>query len=167
MKMRTLAVIGVALLAGVAQAQQALSLSGRYHRDQPDFAEYPFGDGDLSYMVAWETHNEDALIQIGADVCPVFDDNEAVDYAVSPQFNLLLKDRIYRGGLGVLSTYTKGDDEDEWMDMYWQFLLGLSFELPAKLSLDAYAIYPFKDWGSLGDFGVDHIEYSAGLAWHF
>jgi hypothetical protein len=157
----------VALLAGPAWAESALSLSGRYHRDRTEFAEYPFGDGDLSYMAAWETHNEDAMIQLGAAVCPSFEDNEALDYAITPQANLILKDRIYRGGLGILSSYTKGDDEDDWTDMYWQFLLGLSFGLPARLTVDVFAIYPFESWGDLSDFSTDDIEFSAGLAWHF
>ncbi len=170
MSMRKTIAVGmvvVALLAVVAQADsQAISLSVRVHRDQEKFTEYPYSDGDLSYMAAWEVHSEEALIQLGADICPKFKDNDAVDYAASPVLNLIFKDRVFRGGLGVLSTYEQGDDS-KWMDIYWQFLLGLSFDLPAKLSIDIYAIYPFKDWSSLGDFATKDIEYSAGLAYHF
>lgn len=156
----------VTLLAGSVWAESGLSLSGRYHRDQPKFVDYPFGDGDLSYMGAWESHTDIAMLQLGAAYCPSLE-NEAVDFAITPQANLILKDEIFRGGLGVLSTYTKGDAQDEWTDVYWQFLLGLSFKLPAKVSLDLFAIYPFESWDSLGDFSADGIEFSAGLAWQF
>jgi opacity protein-like surface antigen len=167
--MKTMAVgmLAAALLAGAAQADSAVSLSGRYQRAQPDFEGYPFADGDLSYMPAYEIHNDDALIQLGAGICPSFKENEALDYAVTPQANLLFKDRIFRAGLGVLSTYTKADDDDDWTDLYWQFLLGLSFQLPARLTIDVLAIYPFEQWDALSDFSADGIEYSAGLGWHF
>ena len=170
MNMRKTMAVGmavVALLTIAARADtQAISLSVRYHRDQEKFTEYPYSDGDLSYMAAWEVHTEEALIQIGADICPTFKDNDAVDYAASPVLNLIFKDRVFRAGAGVLSTYEQGDDSI-WMDIYWQLLVGLSFDLPAKLSVDVYAIYPFKDWSSLGDFAAKDIEYSAGLAYHF
>lgn len=160
-------VAGMVAWAGVAQAGQAVSLSGRYHQDQEEFTEYPFNTGDLSYMVAWETDNDDALVQFGAAFCPSFKERETLDYAVTPQMNLLLKDRVFRGGLGILTTYTQGDEDDDWTDMYWQFLLGLSFGVTKKVTLDTYAVYPFKDWDSLGDFKGEAIEYTAGLAWHF
>lgn len=167
-RIRLAACMAVAVLAAVvAPAQQAVIASARYHQARPDFKDYPFGDGDISYMLGWETHNDDALIQFGASVCPSFKDNEAIDYAISPEANLILKDRIFRGGLGALSTYTKTDADSKWMDMYWQFLLGLSFQLPSHLSLDGYAIYPFSDWGALGDFDANDIEYRAGLSWRF
>lgn len=165
--MRAAGVVGLVLMAVTSQAQQALNVSAQYHHVRPDFKDYPYGDGDVSYMLAWETHNEDALIQFGASVCPTFEDNEAIDYAITPEMNLLLKDRVFRGGLGILSTYTKTDTEDKWMDMYWQFLLGMSFDVAKRLSLDGYAVYPFKDWGDLSEFRGGDVEYRAGLTWHF
>lgn len=157
----------VALLAGVARADsQALGLSVRVHKAQTSFPEYPYSDGDLSYMAAWEVSTDKALIQLGADICPKFKDNDAVDYAASPELNLIFKDGVFRAGGGVLSTYEKGDTS-QWMDVYWQFLAGVSFSLPAKLSVDLYAIYPFKDLSGLGDFTTKGIEYSAGLTYHF
>ena len=170
MNMRKTMAVGmavVALLAVAARADsQAFGVSVRVHRDQPNFPEYPFSDGDLSYMAAWEVHTDAALIQIGADICPKFKDNEAVDYAASPELNLIFKDGVFRAGGGMLSTYEKGDDS-KWMDLYWQFLAGVSFALPAKLSVDIYAIYPFKNLSELGDFATRGIEYSAGLTYHF
>jgi len=157
-----------ALLAVAAQADtEAISLSARLHRAQEKFTDYPYSDNDLSYMAAWEVHTDDALLQFGADFCPKFKSDDAPDYAISPELNLLFKDGVFRGGGGLLSTYEKSDSDSKWMDLYWQFLLGFSFNLPAKLSLDVYAIYPFKDLSELGDFTVKSIEYSAGLAYHF
>ena len=170
MNMRKIMTVGmavVALLAAVARADsQAIGVSVRAHRDQAKFPEYPFGDGDLSYMAAWEVHSDAALFQFGADLCPKFKDNATVDYAASPELNLILKDGVFRAGGGVLSTYEKGDDS-KWMDVYWQFLAGVSFALPAKLSVDVYAIYPFKYLSELSSFAVGGIEYSAGLTYHF
>ncbi len=167
MKTMAVGVAVAALLAGTACADSAVSLGGRYPRDQTEFAGYPFGAGDLSYMAAWETHTDDAMLQLGAAVCPSFEDNEALDYAITPQANLILKDRIFRGGLGILSSYTKGEADDDWTDVYWQFMLGLSFGLPAKLTVDLLAIYPFESWDALSDFSTEGVEFSAGLAWHF
>lgn len=170
MNMRKTMAVGMAvaaLLTVAARADnQGFDLSVRYHRDQPNFPEYPFSDGDLSYMAAWEVSTDAALLQFGADLCPKFKDNDTVDYAVSPELNVIFKDGVFRAGGGMLSTYEKGDDS-QWMDVYWQFLAGLSFALPAKLSVDLYAIYPFKNLDELRDFTGRSIEYSAGLTYHF
>ena len=105
-----------------------------------------------------------------ADICsaaPSLSGNVEADYAITPQLNLLFKDRMLQGGVGILSTYTTGGPQDDWTDLYWQFLVGLSFPVSAKLKLDVMAYYPFDSWGNLDQFEFEYIEYGAWIGYQF
>ncbi len=48
---------------------------------------------------------------------------------MTPLLNLIVKDNYFRGGMGVRATYVETGDGSEWIDPYWQFLLGLNLPL--------------------------------------
>lgn len=150
----------VAAASGPAMAgtSQSIGVGGTVHQKHSVFTELPFDDGDLSYSVAYEYHDADAFWQLACDWTPEVGDGDAIDYAVTPQLNLFLTDRIFQGGVGILSTYTRQEDDSEWMDMYWQLLLGVTIPLPGAFSLEVNAHYVFESWGDLGDFDVKDVE---------
>lgn len=172
----TLRAIGTGILVTVigllpdraAAGGQVLSLGARYHQAHSAFVDLPFEDGDISYTAAYEYHDKDAFWQLGVDVTPEVGEGNDVDYAVTPQLNLLLKDRIFQGGLGILSTYTRdAAGKGDWMDLYWQFILGVALPLPGPLKVSANAYYTFEQWDALGDFKSEDLEYGVAVGYTF
>ena len=151
----------------IAGTGQSFDVGAKYHRLHSSFKELPYDDGDISYSVAYEYHDEDAFWQLACDVTPEFKSRDDLEYGMTPQLNLLATDRIFQGGLGILSTYTHGDTGGNWMDMYWQFILGVSIPLPGPFTLEANAYYVFDEWGHVSDFDFGDVEYGAYLGYRF
>ena len=163
-------VCGLVLTAVMqAGAQNAIALGGRYHQDHSTFTKLPYGEGDLSYGVMYEAVEKDtSVLQLGCSMTPEFKDNNDIDYAVTPELNLLMVDRIFQGGVGILSSYlSKNVGDSEWMDLYWQFLLGARMNLSKTVSLQLSASYVFESWGDLGDFDVSDVEGVAYIGFSF
>jgi len=167
------ALLALPLLAVPALAQSsqfALCVGGRYHNESSALVDegiaYPFEEGDFSASLGVELRDAKAywqfLVDAGRDLGT---GTNAVDSVYTPQLNLLFRDGVYEGGVGVLKTYldTEGDASG-WSDLYYQFLLGLQFSLTSRVSLSIDAIYPFADWGAIGDFDTGDLEYGARLA---
>lgn len=162
------------------ERHHGLALAGRYHTDHSEYGDLPFGNGDISYLLAYEYAERIALWQLGADFAPdvsgIRDSDSAegvtnsvgTKFVVTPQLNLIFKDRMFRGGTGVLTSYIRGDDgEGEWIGPYFQLLLGLSLDLADALSLDGNVHYVLENWDEITHFGFGDLEYSAGLSYWF
>lgn len=162
-----LLVVSCSSVATAATAQ-VLGAGARYHQKHSEFISLPYADEDLTYGIVYEIHEDNALLQLACGFTPEFADHEEYDYGITPEANLLMKDGVFQGGLGILSTYTAGGPEDgDWMDMYWQFVLGLNFPLGKRLSLQANAYYVFEEWGALGGFDFADIEFGGYLGYKF
>ena len=173
--MNTLKVVSiVGLLVGVfaggamASTAQVSDLGARFHQTHSQFVSLPYADGDWTYEAGYEIHEENALLQFVCGYTPEFADHKDIEYGITPEANLLLKDGLFQGGLGVLSTYTRdGAGKGDWMDLYWQWVLGLNVPLGKNFSIQANAYYVFENWGSLGKFKVGDIEYGGFLGYKF
>jgi len=163
--MLPLIAICFSLLAHTASvnAENRFSVGVRRHADHSVYTELPFDDGDLSYGIAYEIHEEQAYWQLAVEYAPDISGTNPVDFAVTPQLNLLFKDRCWLGGLGVLTSYVAGDDGDEWTDLYWQFIFGLQLGTSRKPEIDVLAYYPFENWSDIGDFDAQDIEFGLWL----
>ena len=164
-------VVGVTVMvlfcvSAVANPHQ-LAVGVRQHVDHTTFDEYPFGEDDLSYGLAYEYHEGPAYWQIAVlyadDVTGTTND---LDFVLTPQINIVLKDAFWRLGVGGLTSYTKGDDVDEWTDLYWQVMAGLGLPVFA-LDVDVMAYYPFESWGDIGDFDIDDVEFGGWISYEF
>lgn len=158
------------VIGSIAQAgtTQGFDLGARYHQEQSKFAALPYGDGDLGYGLGYEVQDENGAFQLICGYTPDFKNRDDLDYALTPEANLLVKDGVYQGGLGVLKTYSKGGDAaGEWTDLYWQFILGINIPLSKRVSLQANAYYVFEGWDSLNNFRVNDLEYAAYLGFSF
>lgn len=160
------------LLATLTQAEQsALTVGARRHVDHSSLTDLPFDDGDIGYLVAYETANAGACLQFGAEYAPdVTGTNKAtgsnsVDYVVTPQINLILKDGIWRGGTGILDSYIAGGDngKKQWSGIYWQIFLGIAVPV-GGFEVGANAFYTFD---KLSRFEHKDIEYGAYLRYSF
>jgi hypothetical protein len=165
----TLAAVLLSAAHSTAQTQgrtdSGIAGGFRYHQDHTVFEELPFGEGDISYVLAYEATDQNMVLQLGCGYCPdVTGSSNAVEYALTPQANLILKDGMWRGGLGVMRTYIKDDDDttDAWTHTYFQFLLGVEFPL-FNIPLSVYAYYPFDDWSNLSEFDVEDVDFGATL----
>jgi len=158
-----------ALLAGnpaYAARRHAAGAGARWHVNHTVFEELPFDDGDLSYGLAYEYHDEAAYWQLAVHYTPDAGTN-GTDYVVTPQINLIFKDRIWRLGVGALDSYVAAEDGGgDWGDVYWQLLTGLNLPL-FRFQLNANAFYVFESWSDLDDFDTDDLEYGFWLTYPF
>jgi len=146
----------------------ALGAGMRWHREQSAFTELPFSDEDVSYAVTYEYHDKNAYWQIVADYAPEPSRTNTVDYVITPQLNLILADRIWRAGVGIMSSYLSSKDTgaSEWTDVYWQCLAGIEFPV-ARLLFGMHAYYVFDQWKNWKDFEWADVEYAAWLRYQF
>lgn len=157
----------------------SLSIGGRYHEEQSVFTDLPYGNGDLSYALAYQYTKGIAIWQFACDLGPdVSGQREmisgtttnmiGVDYIITPQFNVIIIDRFFRCGGGMRTSYIRDvEDDGEWLDLYWQLQLRLSFPIYKRVSIDAGVYYVYERWGKLLEFRFDDLEYGAWLNYAF
>ena len=145
-----------------ARAQTSSSRVGfafRQHNPDSTLESVTFGD-DLSYMLAYEWEEQQAFWQIAVDYAPEIDTTNSVNSIITPQLNLLFKDKGWLGGIGVLSSLIEEDSgEDDWSDAYYQLIIG--FSLPVfglKFNISAY--YQFDSFSDIESFEEDNIDYA-------
>ncbi len=148
-------------ICGHAQSYTDFGVSIRRHGEHGKFGDYPFGNRDHSLGIHYEFHEAAAYWQLGVWYTPSLTaregELEAPDFAWTPEINLMAKDNMWHGGIGIASTYT--DPDGDWTSIYWQFILGLRFDLTNKFNLSVYGYYPFERWGKIADFRFRDIEY--------
>jgi len=150
----------------LAEAQSGASVGIRRHSLHSSFEELPFEDGDLTYTVGYEYHDQAGYWQLQVGYTPEVGDGIAVNSVITPELNLMIQDRAWVAGVGVLGSYIETELESDWMDVYWQVMFGLTLPLPiCKIEILAY--YPFESWSSFSDFDTDDIEYGASLKFMF
>ena len=158
-----------ALAAAASSAFSAVSAGARYHVASSVLQGLPYGDGDLSYGLAYEYHENAGFWLLGVDYTPSVSYYDT-DYTLTPQIDLILQDRYVVGGLGALATWSSlpsSSTRSEWSDVYYQFILGFDFQIGGSFDIRALAYYPFADWGKLGDFSTDDVEYGGYLVFRF
>ena len=163
---------GLIQVASAQQGYNAWSLGLRYHTEHSTFEELPFDKGDLSGVLAYEYHESEAYWQLALayawDPSGIGEDLLEPDYVLTPQINLILKDGIWRGGVGALKSYTKFEDgSSDSTSVYWQLMLGISLPAMAGFDISAGAFYTFDRWTNLSDFSTKDLEYGAKLSYRF
>lgn len=158
---------------GFSDENNMFSIGGRYHIKQSAFDDLPFGNGDISYLLAYAYLWEASIWQVGLDVGPdvsgkMPETAAGVDFALTPQFNLIFRDRYFRGGAGIRTTYLRDDNgEGKWLSPYWQLQLGLSFPVWRTLSIDIGAYYVLEQWPKISEFKFNDLEYGALINYAF
>jgi hypothetical protein len=161
------------LLAGLLAAspafaiQQGVSGQVRQYGTHRYFEDRPFVGGDIGYGAAYEIRDEMGFWQLGALYIPDAGTDSTYDYAATPFLNLIIKERSFLLGVGILQTYTSGSADDEWSDLYWNLLTGLEFPVGDRLSVTGLAIYDFEGWNTLNDFRFEDVEFAASLNFLF
>lgn len=160
-------VAGTTLGAGRA-GRSGLSAGARYHVDHSVYEELPFDAGDMSYGLAYEYRERQALWQVAMNYAPhIGGATNDIDYVMTPQLNLIFTDNNWRGGTGILKSYIK--DEvlgGDWTDVYWQFLFG--FQTPvSRMKFDFQAFYVFNHWDELSEFDFGDVEFGGWLSLDF
>jgi hypothetical protein len=165
---RSLALVLLVLCVASAQAgQQARSRFGggvRYYSGHDTEIAAPF-DNDTSYGLVYEYHEGGAFWQFGVSYATSMGSND-VDAVITPEINLMASDGGWRGGMGVLASYIETEDDDDWSDIYYQFILG--FDIPiGSLALSVQTYYVFDDFDNLDEFDIDELDVSAYLMYQF
>jgi hypothetical protein len=155
------------MCSGVLAADgSSVSLGVRHHSGHSVVPEIPFEEGDWSYCVAYEYHEDTGCWQLVLDFSPEVGGSAGIDYVLTPEMNLIFSDSSFKLGMGILASYVSSDTLDDWTDMYWQFLAGFDLEL-GGLDFDLMTYYVFEDWGELGDFDTKDLEYGAWINFPF
>lgn len=151
--------------ASAAASSSAVSGGARFHRIHTEFEDFPVGDGDYSYGGALEYHEKQAYWQFALMYANKPGTNN-VDWLATPQVNLIFKDRFWRGGVGALTGYVEKEEGGEWLDVFWQIILG--FNLPmGGLEFQGMAYYVFESWSEIDEFSFDELEYGFWLSYSF
>jgi hypothetical protein len=145
----------------------AVGLGARWHVQHSAFEDLPFEDGDLTYTLGYEYHDKAGYWQLLLGYTPEVGEGDLVDYVITPQLNLIIQDRIFLAGTGILGSYVESKDEGgDWTSVYWQFMLG--FEIPlGAVKLEILAYYPFEGFSDLDEFDFSDIEYGGSLKYYF
>jgi len=155
-----------------ASAAQAISAGARYHMRHSEYAELPYDDGDLSYLLGYEYHENNAFWQLlvgyAPDITTGDEDGTGAKSVVTPQLNLFFADGNWLGGVGILASYidTEDSESSDWTDVYWQLMLGLQLPLPV-LDVELMAYYPFEKWSTLSEFEAGDIEFGVQIKFKF
>jgi hypothetical protein len=173
MKRNILILLSCVLLCSVTSASaarkrgsSAVALGVRQHSDHPPEDELPFGESDLSYLLAYEYHEGPSFWQIGLAYTPHASGTSTVDSVITPQVHLLYRDKSLWGGVGIMRSYVRTDDPF-WTDFYWQCQMGLHLPLSSAFDLHMGGYYIFKDWGDFTDFGLDDLELGLSVSYVF
>ena len=145
----------------LATGNTAWNVGVRQHAAQPDFPDISFGDDILSYGISMSAYDAGGYWEAGILYTPEIDGIDDMDYALTPQLNLVMTENFWRMGLGGARTYVNGDGDDSgWRDFFWQMIIGLGLPGVGSANLEVRAIYIFDDWGDIGDFDTDNLEYA-------
>jgi hypothetical protein len=147
--------------------KSAVGAGVRQHVLHSVYEELPFEDGDLTYTLGYEYHDRAGYWQVLVGYTPEVGEGDVVDYVITPQLNLIIQDRVFLAGTGILGSYIESiADGGDWTSVYWQLMLGFEIPLgPVKLEVMAY--YPFESWSDIDDFEFDDIEYGGSLKFYF
>jgi len=131
----------------------------RQHTEQPDYPDISFGD-EVSYGLSLSAIDAGGYWHAALLYTPDFAGVSDADYALTPEVNLILTENAWRVGIGGARTYVSSDTDSGWRDFFWQMSLGIGLPGFGKGTLEARAIYIFDDWGNVGDFETDNLEYA-------
>lgn len=171
-----------------------IDLGTRWHSESSAREDLPFGDGDMSYVIGYEYHENDAYWQLGLGIAPEVSaldveipgttnaatgrpltyEDDTVDMVLTPQINLIFEKDIFFGGIGGYWSYVMREGklpdgtpaESDWSDFYGQVVVGLSFPV-GSLKLDFATYYPFADFDPFSNFEFSELEYGALLKYQF
>jgi hypothetical protein len=159
-------------LADSSSITSAVDIGMRYHRALTTFENYPFGDGDLSYGVAYEARDTSGYWQIAVNYTPSPSGSNKVNYVLTPEVNLVIQDpeqwKFLRAGIGILDSYMPSDDatQKDWSGVYYHVLLGAHVDL-GKIGVELDAYYTFDSFSNFSSFKFDNLEYSLWLGYAF
>lgn len=140
-----------------------LAGGARGHASFPGIDNLPLEKGDYSYLLMYEYHESKAFWQFGASYAPAPSDDR-FEYIITPQMNLIFKDKIFRLGGGVMTSRVKTANDSDWTNMLWQICFGLEIPLGSRIGIDIYGYYVYESWKTFTDSDKTGLEYSALLS---
>lgn len=164
-----LTIFGLSLaFSSVAHAsglQYAFIGAGRYHAEN-EYSPVAFEDGDWSFLGGIEIYEGPGYWQFAVDYAD--GGSGTVSRVITPQINLNFSEGGVIAGVGVLYSYVDDDvTGSDWSDIYYQLNAGLDMPMGDSSSLIAVAHYVFEDWGDVGEFDFDLVDYTVGFNYKF
>ena len=158
--------IGTAdIFSSTSPGDHKLALGLRYHQAADSVAHRALSDEDLSWVLAYEYHEEIAFWQIALGYASG-SNTDADARVLTPEVNLIFKDGIYRLGLGALINRVSASNS-QWTDLHWQVILGVSIPVASRISVDLYGHYLFHKWDEISKTSDNAAEASLLLAFQF
>jgi len=147
--------IALALLIrpALAESPHSLSVDGRYHTENTVFTDLPYGNADISYGLAYTFTEEHVGLKLGADFSPDVSGTRETphtnktDYVITPQVNFIVKDQMFRGGIGILTSYIRDDKgEGDWLGSLLANDAGTLHPPGQELSVEGNVYYVLERW---------------------
>ncbi len=152
------------LLGSSSEGTHKLTLGARYNDEVKAVSGLPFEKGDVSWLLAYEYHEQIAFWQIGVDYAPK-SSTESEAKVITPQISLIFKDDIYRLGAGALQSYVDIDGNTDWTALYFQMIAGVDIPLGSRASLGLYGCYVFRRWNELIETDENGLAANLILSW--
>jgi hypothetical protein len=105
--------------------------------------------------------------QLGMGYTPDPSGDNSGNYVITLQLSLILKNWVWRFGIGTLKSYTASDDGNDWLDLYWQFNLGMCIPLSHRINLNLNSYYVFEKWGKIDEFSAQDVDFGAAISFKF
>lgn len=170
----TAIVLTICACAAPAVAQtakaSAITFGVRQYTSHSDDSGSPFGEGDVSYLAAYEYHEAKVYWQFGVSYTPHASSTSTafkVDSVITPQIRLIFEEGMLLLGVGALKHYMQQADANSWSDLYWELEAGLHHSVSSSVDIRGVAYYTFKDWGDIGKVDTSQLELGLELAYRF
>ncbi|OGV62162.1 MAG: hypothetical protein A2498_14095 [Lentisphaerae bacterium RIFOXYC12_FULL_60_16] len=129
-------------------------------RDEAPVRGIPVTSDEGAAVLAYEFHENNAFWQLAVNYLPRIDGTNGLDYAVTPEINLVYKQSAWQMGVGVYNHHVwDAEGEHDWAGTLWQIMLGLNIPLGRSLSLDLSTFYATPKLDQLQDFDTKHLDY--------
>ncbi|MEI6970542.1 MAG: hypothetical protein WCL44_03410 [bacterium] len=173
MRLTTMIILlGICSCTAFAQIAKpaALTVGVRQYTDHSADTKSPFGEGDLSYLLAYEYHEGGAFWQLGLSYAPYASATSMVavtESVTTPQLRLVFQESMLLLGVGVLKHYIMQIDGNKWSDLYWEIQAGLYASVSKSLEVRGMAYYTFSDWSEIDNFDTSQLELGVEFAYRF
>jgi len=164
----TTGITTAAALKGQSSNSSRIAVGARYHQGHTTIKRWPFEDGNMSYGLSYALFDGLGYLEAGLDYAPEGIEGSTVEDVWIPRLNMAINDGIFVAGIGIANGFVRRTvGGSQWTGLLYQFHLGLEIPLGNSLEIGGGAYYSFDDWGEIGDFEVDDLEYGVRIGYRF
>lgn len=147
--------------AGMTRYYHQVSVGSRIHLLNEKLESLPLSNGDRSFLLLYDINELgiNGYWQIGAGLTPSPDGTPETNDLVTPQVNILFRDKNFSWGVGVLQSYLRTLRESYWTDLYGQIIIRYLIPVNKTIALDLNGYYVLDDWKRAAKIDYKKLEF--------